>query len=229
MVIETNLISVKQQIAKLSQAIPREPETITLVLVSKTRSAQEIRAAHQAGQTHFAENYLQEALPKIQTLKELGLVWHFIGAIQNNKTKPLAEHFDWVQSVDQIKTIQRLAAQRPLHLPPLNVCLQVNIDDEASKSGAPADRILYLAQAVLAYPKQLRLRGLMTIPKANQSEVQSKASFLAMHGLYSKLQAEGIPLDTLSMGMSQDFTLAIECGSTMVRLGTAIFGKRRSV
>jgi pyridoxal phosphate enzyme (YggS family) len=224
--IETNLITLKHEIATISRGLPCDPPTIALIAVSKTRSTVEIQMAHQAGQNHFAENYLQEALPKIEALKALSLIWHFIGAIQNNKTKAIAEHFDWVQSVDQIKTIQRLAAQRPAHLPPLNVCLQVNIDDEASKSGAPVDRILYLAQAVLAYPKQLRLRGLMAIPKANQTEAATRASFQAMQVLYLQLQAEGIPLDTLSMGMSQDFASAIECGSTMVRIGTALFGER---
>ncbi len=218
MTIETNLNPIYAQIGA----------SITLVAVSKTQTEDRIRAAHAAGQRYFGENYLQEALPKIAALEDLKLIWHFIGAIQNNKTKLIAENFDWVQSVCQLKTIERLASQRPAQLPPLNVCLQVNIDRDETKSGVAPNEIMTLAQAVLAYPEQLCLRGLMAIPKANQASAETQKSFLSLQQLYLDLKEKGLPLDTLSMGMSQDFQLAIECGATMVRIGSAIFGSRTS-
>jgi pyridoxal phosphate enzyme (YggS family) len=226
MSIQTNLITLKHQIANNALANDRDPATIELILVSKARTVDDIKIALQIGHKDFGENYLQEALEKIVALKENEIVWHFIGAIQNNKTKLIAENFDWVHSIDQLKTIERLAAQRPAHLSPLNVCIQVNIDDEQNKGGVSPAAVMDLAQAVLAHPAQLRLRGLMAIPKSNQDEAGTRKSFMTMQELYLQLKSQGLPLDTLSMGMSQDFQLAIEYGATLLRIGTAIFGQR---
>lgn len=190
--------------------------------VSKTRPASAIRDAWASGVRDFGENYLQEALDKIAQLDELPLVWHFIGPIQSNKTKSIAEHFDWVHSVDRIKVARRLSEQRPAHLPSLNVCLQVNISREASKSGVLPEDVADLAAAVAALPN-LTLRGLMAIPAPAEDSDSRRAPLAALRELMASLD---LPLDTLSMGMSDDLTEAVQEGATIVRIGTALFGER---
>ena len=190
--------------------------------VSKTRPASAIRQAHAAGVQHIGENYLQEALSKIAELQDLPLTWHFIGPIQSNKTRAIAEHFDWVHSIDRLKIAQRLSAQRPAHLPPLNVCLQVNISDEDSKAGVPVAELDALAREVTDLPG-LRLRGLMAIPAP---AADSEARRQPLRALRETMAALALPLDTLSMGMSDDLDEAIAEGATMVRIGSALFGAR---
>lgn len=202
---------------------------MALLAVSKTFGADAVIEAADAGQTEFGENYLQEALDKKQAVAAarpyLLLKWHFIGPIQSNKTRPIAEHFDWVHSVEREKIAVRLSEQRPAGLPPLNVCLQVNVSGEASKSGvAPAD-LSALAHAVAALP-HLKLRGLMAIPEPESDAQKQRAPFGALRAMLEQLRAEGLELDTLSMGMSGDMEAAIAEGATIVRVGTAIFGKR---
>ena len=208
----------------------RAAADVQLLAVSKTFDADAVREAAEAGQTAFGENYIQEAVAKIQALQGLGLVWHCIGPVQSNKSRLVAEHFDWVHTVDRLKLAERLSAQRPAHLPPLNVCIQANIDGGATKSGvAPAD-VAALAQAIVGLPG-LRLRGLMTIPDiapdfAAQCAVHTGARVL-FDAVKSGLSAgHAADFDTLSMGMSADLEAAIRCGSTLVRVGTAIFGGR---
>lgn len=196
---------------------------VRLVAVSKGQSAASIRGAHAAGQHVFGENYLQEALAKIVQLKDLALEWHFIGPLQSNKTAAIAQHFDWVQSVEREKIAQRLNDARPEQRFPLHICLQVNIGNEASKHGLSPNAVLPLAQAVRALPR-LKLRGLMAIPEPDA--VLAPLRFKQLRVLFDELNNEGFELDTLSMGMSDDFETAIACGSTMVRIGTAIFGPR---
>jgi PLP dependent protein len=198
---------------------------VSLVAVSKGQSVASIRAAYAAGQRAFGENYLQEALAKIAQLKDLALEWHFIGPLQSNKTAAIAQHFDWVQSLDRDKIAQRLSDARPAHLPPLHICLQVNIGNESSKQGLSPPQVLPLAETVRALPR-LRLRGLMAIPEPEPA--LAAARFRELRALLDRLNARGFGLDTLSMGMSDDFESAIACGSTMVRIGTAIFGPRQS-
>ncbi len=196
-----------------------------LLAVSKTWGVDAVREAHAAGQNAFGENYIQEAVDKITALKDLPLEWHCIGPIQSNKTRLVAEHFDWVHSIDRLKIAQRLSEQRPASLPPLQVCIQVNVDGGLTKSGvAPVD-LPELAQAVAALPN-LQLRGLMTIPEPAESPEAARAVHRQARQLLASLQAQGLTLDTLSMGMSADMEAAIWEGSTMVRVGTAIFGKR---
>ena len=195
--------------------------------VSKTRAAPDIREAVAAGIEHIGENYLQEALSKMAELQDLPLVWHFIGPIQSNKTRAIAEHFDWVHSVDRLKIAQRLSAQRPDQLPPLNICLQVNISGEASKSGCTLTELPALAQAVAKLPR-LRLRGLMTIPAPSEDPAQQRLPFRRLREAQEQLIAEGLELDTLSMGMSDDLGAAIAEGATLVRVGSALFGARQT-
>ena len=190
--------------------------------VSKTRSAADIREAHYAQIQHIGENYLQEALAKIAELEDLPLVWHFIGPIQSNKTRAIAEHFNWVHSVDRLKIAQRLSTQRPAELPPLNICLQVNISDEPSKAGVSLAELPELANAVAALP-QLRLRGLMAIPAPAVTSAERRAPLRALR---EAMLALDLPLDTLSMGMSDDLDEAIAEGASMVRIGSALFGAR---
>lgn len=178
-----------------------------------------------AGMTRFGENYLQEALEKIEALQDLSLEWHFIGPIQSNKTRPIAEHFDWVHSVDRLKLARRLSEQRPPHLPPLNICLQVNVSGEQSKSGATLEELPALAREVASLP-HLRLRGLMAIPAPAEGLEAQRQPFHHMHQALQQLNAEGLELDTLSMGMSGDLEAAIAEGATLVRIGTALFGPR---
>ena len=203
----------------------RPLEDITLIAVSKTKPAGDIEAAAACGLKDFGENYLQEALDKIEALGELNLTWHFIGPIQSNKTRPIAEHFDWVHSVDRLKIAQRLSDQRPAHMDPLNICLQVNISNEDTKSGVSAEQAPELAKAIATLPN-IRLRGLMAIPKPSDDSTEQAAAFEAVATLFNKLRQTNPELDTLSMGMSQDLEAAIAAGSTMVRIGTDIFGAR---
>ncbi|MFC6670308.1 YggS family pyridoxal phosphate-dependent enzyme [Marinobacterium aestuariivivens] len=223
--IADNICAVRQQIAESAARCGRAPDSVRLLAVSKTRSADELRQACEAGQRAFGENYLQEALDKIEALKDLALEWHFIGPIQSNKTRPIAEHFDWVHSVDRIKVARRLSEQRPAGLPPLNVCLQVNISAEASKSGCLPDQVAELAREVASLPG-LRLRGLMAIPEASGVPAEQRRPFAALRQLLEQLREELPQLDTLSMGMSGDMSAAIEEGATIVRIGTALFGPR---
>lgn len=201
------------------------PDPVRLLAVSKTRTAAEVAALAETGQRAFGENYVQEALPKVEALRELGLEWHLIGHLQSNKADAAARSFDWVQSLDRPRLVAVLARHRPAGLPPLNVLLQVNIDDEASKHGcAPAD-VAALADAVAAEPR-LRLRGLMAIPAPHADIARRREAFRAMRALFDALQARHPGIDTLSMGMSEDYVPAIEEGATMVRIGSALFGAR---
>ena len=226
--IAQNLRQVRTQIELDALKAGRDPEEITLLAVSKRKSAETIRQAYAAGQRDFGENYLQEAEQKMLALEDLDLVWHFIGPIQSNKTRAIAENFDWVHSVDRIKIARRLSQQRPQHLPPLNICLQINIDDEQSKSGAGVDEAEELAQQISQMPN-LCLRGLMCIPnKVESTTLNQDHAFVRLDQLYQQLKNKaGLQqLDTLSMGMSDDMQAAIAAGSTIVRIGTAIFGAR---
>lgn len=203
----------------------RPPASVRLLAVSKSHSAQAIRRLFVAGQRAFGENRLQEARSKQGELRDLGIEWHFIGPLQTNKTREIAAHFDWVQSVDRPRILERLSTQRPQHEPPLNVCLQVNIDAEPQKSGLPAGEVRDLAALAVTLPG-IALRGLMCIPRLHDDSAQTRKSMSRMRALYQQLIIEGYPLDTLSMGMSADYEMAIAEGSTMVRVGTDLFGKR---
>jgi pyridoxal phosphate enzyme (YggS family) len=198
---------------------------VTLLAVSKTFGPEAVREAYAAGQTAFGENYIQEAVEKISTLRDLPLQWHCIGPIQSNKTRLVAEHFDWVHTVDRLKIAQRLSEQRPAHLPPLQLCLQVNVDGGDNKSGVPPQEALALAKEVAALP-HVRLRGVMSIPEPAPDFIAALASLTAVRAVFDDLNAEGLALDTLSIGMSADLEAAIHAGSTMVRVGSAIFGGR---
>lgn len=227
--ISDNLQAVTADIHRTAIANGRDPQQLQLLAVSKTFPADAVIAAAAAGQRCFGENYLQEALEKMQEVSnkmpQLDLEWHFIGPLQSNKTRPVAEHFAWVHSVDREKIAQRLSEQRPKNLPDLNICLQVNISAEASKSGVLPGEALALAQKIAALPG-LRLRGLMAVPEASHDEQQQRQAFRQLRQLSESIQAAGLPMDTLSMGMSGDMQAAIAEGSTMLRIGTAIFGNR---
>jgi pyridoxal phosphate enzyme (YggS family) len=199
---------------------------VRLLAVSKTKPAADVRAAVAAGQRAFGENYVQEGVDKIAALGSAGLEWHFIGPLQSNKTRPVAEAFDWVHGIDRLKIAERLSAQRRPDLPPLNVCIQVNVSGEASKSGVAPAEVPALAQAVAALP-QLRLRGLMCIPEPSDDESLVRSRFATLRRLRDALVTDGMTLDTLSMGMSHDLEAAIAEGATIVRVGTAIFGERQ--
>ncbi len=220
--IANNIAKVAARIREAAQAAGRDPDTVGLLAVSKTQPAEAIREANGAGLSDFGENYLQEALEKQADLADLALTWHFIGPIQSNKTRAIAEHFDWVHSVDRLKIAQRLSEQRPAELPPLNVCLQVNVSGEASKSGCAPQDVAELARAIATLPN-LRLRGLMAIPEPTDDRAEQHAAFARLRQLQ---QALALELDTLSMGMSQDLEAAIAEGATWVRIGTALFGAR---
>lgn len=220
--IAKNIAKVATRIREAAQAAGRDPETVGLLAVSKTQPVEAIREAHNAGLSDFGENYLQEALEKQTGLADLTLTWHFIGPIQSNKTRAIAEHFDWVHSVDRLKIAQRLSDQRPAALPPLNICLQVNVSGEASKSGCAPQEVAQLARAIMALPN-LCLRGLMAIPEPTDDITEQHAAFARVRQLQHELDAK---LDTLSMGMSQDLEAAIAEGATWVRIGTALFGAR---
>ena len=222
--IADRLERVWSRISQAANAAGRDPACIRLLAVSKTQPVAKLEAALAAGQTVFGESYLQDALPKIEAIGTRA-EWHFIGPIQSNKTRQIAAHFDWVHSVDRIKIAQRLSEQRPRELPPLNVCLQVNISAEATKAGAPPADIRALAEAINKLP-HLRLRGLMAIPAREQDPTRQRQSFHELRRLFEQLNTEGFNLDTLSMGMSSDMEAAIAEGATLVRIGTAIFGPR---
>ena len=220
-----NIAKLHQRIRLSAEKYHRPESRILLLAVSKTRPAEDIRAAFEVGLSEFGESYLQEAVEKIHALADLPLTWHFIGPIQSNKTRPIAEHFQWVHSVDRLKIARRLQEQRPDELPPLQVCLQVNISGEASKSGADAAEVRPLAQAIAGMPN-LKLRGLMAIPAATEDEEAQRQAFARLRSLLEALQSDHPDLDTLSMGMSDDLEAAIAEGSTIVRIGTALFGPR---
>jgi pyridoxal phosphate enzyme (YggS family) len=220
-----NLQHVRQRIAAACASAGRPVTEVTLLAVSKTFGPDAVRAAHAAGQRSFGENYIQEAVEKMALLADLQLEWHCIGPIQSNKTRLVATHFAWCHSVDRLKIAQRLAEQRPPELPPLQVCIQVNIDGGPTKAGvAPADAPA-LAREIAALPR-LRLRGLMTIPEPATDPGLQLAVHQKARRLFDALREEGLPLDTLSMGMTADLEAAVRAGSTMVRVGTAIFGGR---
>ena len=224
MSISQNLSEIKQQIKQISQQCGRD--NVRLLAVSKTKPVEAIEEAIAAGQTAFGENYVQEGVEKIAYFaQQPNLEWHFIGPLQSNKTRLVAENFDWIQTVDRLKIAERLSAQRPANKAPLNVLIQINISDEASKSGIQPEELDELAKAISQLPN-LRLRGLMAIPKPESEPEQQKIALRKMQQLFDRLQAEFEGIDTLSMGMSDDMSAAIECGSTMVRIGTAIFGAR---
>jgi pyridoxal phosphate enzyme (YggS family) len=229
MSISARLDHVRQAIAAAARDVARPPDSVLLIAVSKTFGSDAVIAAADAGQRMFGENYLQEALDKKLAVAaarpDLALEWHFIGPIQSNKTRPIAENFDWVHAVDREKIAQRLSDQRPAHLPPLQICLQVNVSGEDSKSGISPDELLPLAQAVAAMP-HLQLRGLMAIPEPTDDAERQRAPFIQLRQLAQQLRESGIETDTLSMGMSADMAAAIAEGATMVRVGTAIFGQR---
>ena len=220
--IAENIAKVGVRIREAAQASQRDFSSVGLLAVSKTKPAEAIREAHAAGLRDFGENYLQEALDKQALLVDLPLTWHFIGPIQSNKTRPIAEHFAWVHSVDRLKVAERLSAQRPAELAPLNICLQVNVSGEASKSGCQPKELAALAQAVTQLPN-LRLRGLMTIPAPTDDVAEQRAAFARLRALRDALNLD---LDTLSMGMSHDLEAAIAEGASWVRIGTALFGER---
>jgi pyridoxal phosphate enzyme (YggS family) len=227
--IEQNLQAVRDSIAQAALEAQRAPEDVTLLAVSKTFGADAVLDAMRAGQMAFGENYLQEALDKIAFVKEAAPrhvpAWHFIGPIQSNKTRPIAEHFDWVHTVEREKIAARLSEQRPAGLPDLNICLQVNISGEASKSGVTPADLPALAHAVAQLPR-LRLRGLMAIPEPETDVTLQRRAFAQLRALYEQLKTEGLALDTLSMGMSADLRAAVLEGATIVRVGSAIFGSR---
>lgn len=221
--LQQGFTAVLGQIAEAEQAADRAKGSVLLLAVSKTKSAQHIAAAYRLGQRHFGENYLQEALEKQQQLAAFNISWHFIGPIQSNKTKAIAQHFDWVHSVDRGKIAERLNEQRPDYLPPLNVCLQVNVSGESSKSGIVPEELPELVQKVMALPN-LRLRGVMAIPEAEDDYWRQRQPY---RQLYQAVQSLNLPaLDTFSYGMSGDLSAAIAEGATIVRIGTALFGAR---
>jgi pyridoxal phosphate enzyme (YggS family) len=220
--IADNILQVSSRIHAATQAANRAENSVQLLAVSKTKPAQALREAYAAGLRDFGENYLQEALSKQLELADLPLIWHFIGPIQSNKTRAIAEHFAWVHSVDRLKIAQRLSEQRPADLPPLNICIQVNVSGEASKSGCTPTDLPALANAISTLPR-LKLRGLMAIPEPTEDRAEQDAAFAAVQNLQASLN---LPLDTLSMGMSHDLESAIAQGATWVRIGTALFGAR---
>jgi PLP dependent protein len=223
--IADNLQSVRERIAAACAAAQRPVNEVTLLAVSKTFGPDAVREAHACGQMAFGENYIQEAVEKIELLRELPLEWHCIGPIQSNKTRLVAAHFAWAHTVDRFKIAQRLSEQRPESVPPLQVCLQVNIDGGTTKSGVAPQEVLALAREIAALPR-LRLRGLMTIPEPAADFAAQKAIHLRTRALFDELRGEGLAIDTLSTGMTADLEAAIAAGSTMVRIGTAIFGGR---
>jgi pyridoxal phosphate enzyme (YggS family) len=224
--VSANLAQVRKRIELACQAVGRAPDAVKLLAVSKTMPAQAVREAYAAGQLAFGENYIQEGVDKVAALVDFPLEWHCIGPIQSNKTKLVAENFAWVHSIDRLKIAERLSAQRPAHLPPLQVCLQVNVDGGSNKSGVAPEDLLALAQAVAKLP-HLQLRGIMTIPEPAETEAEARAVHQQAKRLFDHLKTAGLTLDTLSMGMTADLEAAVAEGSTCVRVGTAIFGARQ--
>jgi PLP dependent protein len=216
---------VRSRIRRAAEAAGRDPAAVTLVAVTKMQTAETIRLAATAGVTDFGENYLQEALAKMDRLTDLALRWHFIGTIQSNKTRAIAERFDWVHSIDRLSIARRLAEQRPFHAPPLNLCIQVELVPEPNKGGVAPGEVGPLAAAAAELPR-VRLRGLMCVPPPQTDAMPTRAVFARLRSLIEELNASGHKLDTLSMGMSGDFESAISEGATLVRIGTALFGSR---
>ncbi len=225
--LNANLQNVSARVSTACSQAGRPVDSVRILAVSKRQTVDKIRAMHAAGQTAFGENYLQEAAEKQDELADLGIEWHFIGPIQSNKTREIAARFQWVQSVDREKVLQRLSRQRPDHLPDLNICLQVNIDEEEQKSGIRPEDVLQLALTATGLPR-LRLRGLMAIPRPPGNGHDPVHSFERLRHLFEQLCEHGLKLDTLSLGMSADLEQAIAAGSTMVRVGTDLFGPRDS-
>ena len=223
--ISANLQAVITRIEDAARQFGRNPDGISLLAVSKTWPASDVREAALAGQKLFGENYVQEGIDKARSLESLGLEWHFIGPLQSNKTRPVAETFDWVHAVDRLKIAERLSEQRPENLPALQVCIQVNVSGEQTKSGVSLDETAALAHRVAALPR-IRLRGLMAIPEPVEDFAEQRIAFRRLREAFEQLNKEGLSLDTLSMGMSHDLEAAIAEGATMVRVGTAIFGER---
>lgn len=223
--ISANLQAVITRIEAAARQFGRNPDGISLLAVSKTWAASDVREAALAGQKSFGENYVQEGIDKARSLESLGLEWHFIGPLQSNKTRPVAETFDWVHAVDRLKIAERLSEQRPENLPALQVCIQVNVSGEQTKSGVSLDEAAALAHRVAALPR-IRLRGLMAIPEPVEDFAEQRIAFRRLREAFEQLNKEGLSLDTLSMGMSHDLEAAIAEGATMVRVGTAIFGER---
>jgi len=223
--IAANLETVRKRIAAACLAAGRDPGEVRLLAVSKTFGPEAVAEAHAAGQTAFGENYIQEAVEKMAALSHLPLEWHCIGPIQSNKTRLVTQHFAWAHTVDRLKIAQRLSEQRPPELPPLQICIQVNVDGGPTKSGVVPQEALALAHAVAALPR-LTLRGLMCIPEPAPDFIASQAVFARTKAIFDQIKADGLALDTLSMGMTADLEAAIHAGSTMVRVGTAIFGGR---
>ncbi len=221
-----NLSLLSDLLSKAAVEAGRDPAAVQLLAVSKKQPLAKIRAAYAAGQRDFGENLVQEGLEKIAALADLGITWHFIGHLQSNKTRAVAENFDWVHTIDKLKTARRLSEQRPPGLPPLQVCIQVNVDDEASKSGVAPDDLPELASACTELPR-LRLRGLMCLPAIRDGFEAQREPFAALRRLAQKLRQLGIETDTLSMGMTDDYRAAVFEGATIVRIGTALFGERR--
>ncbi|VAX12401.1 UPF0001 protein YggS [hydrothermal vent metagenome] len=224
--IAQRLAQIRARITQAEQRYQRPPGSVKLLAVSKTRPLAELQNLNNLGQSSFAENYLQDALPKIAKLNS-AIVWHFIGPLQSNKTRPVAEHFHWLHTLERLKIARRLNDQRPTDLPPLNVCIQVNISADPNKSGLAADATEDLAHELAALP-HLRLRGLMTLPRRHNDFEQQRQPFRELHELYIRLCQQGFELDTLSMGMTDDLEAAIAEGSTLVRIGTGLFGPRKS-
>ena len=228
--VQDNLLNIKNEIKKIAKECGRDPNTIQLIAVSKTKPVEQIMEAINAGQLAFGENYVQEGIEKIQYFKKNmpnnDLIWHFIGPLQSNKSKLVAEHFDWMHTIDRLKIAQRLSDQRPNHMAKLNVLIQVNISQEASKSGVKPEEVTELVKQIVALPN-LNLRGLMAIPEIENDYDKQLNVFTKMQQLLYSLQKDYPFMDTLSMGMSGDMPAAISAGSTMVRIGTAIFGARQ--
>ena len=224
--VASRLQGVKDRITRAARSVNRQPNEITLLVASKTHPTERVREAWFAGQRIFGENYLQEALAKMQHLTDLSIEWHFIGPIQSNKTRRIAENFSWVHSVDRTKIADRLSKDRSDSLPPLQICLQVNVSGETSKSGVAPEELAALAAHVVRLPR-LKLRGLMAVPELTTATALQRSQFHMLWELFDRLKKDGYELDTLSMGMSEDMDIAIAEGSTMVRVGTAIFGPRR--
>ena len=225
--INQRLQAVNDKISEAEAKFEREPGSVSLLAVSKTHPAETIIEAYKAGQRSFGENYLQHAVPKIQELGDYDIEWHFIGPLQSNKTRPVAENFHWVHSIDREKIAQRLSDQKPEGKAPINICIQVNVSDEDTKSGVDLDDVESLAQAIKDLPG-VKLRGLMAIPEITFDVELQRSNFRKLREKYDELNSKGFELDALSMGMSDDMESAVAEGSTMVRIGTAIFGARRA-
>ena len=224
--VRDRLLETRNRIASAAMRYGRDPESVRLIAVAKTQPAAAIRSLAELGQRDFAENYVQEALPKLAELADLPLTWHFIGQLQANKTRAVAENFHWVHTLDRERIAVRLSEQRGAHAPPLNICIQVRLADEPGKGGVSKTELAALARRVLELPR-VRLRGLMCIPPPREGFEAQRQLFAELAGCASQLREQGMPLDTLSMGMSGDLEAAVAAGATCVRIGTAIFGERK--